>query len=98
MLTLAHWNWNLIKKLNKFYDRGLTMVEFSVIIRHMQKKINYFLFIVQGRGFHQRVELDRLGVVPRFVILPIMNHISDKMKRVVEVSEWYLRPHLWVNP
>ena len=64
----------------------------------MQKKTNYFLFIVQGRGFHQRVELDRLGVVPRFVILPIMNHISDKMKRVVEVSEWYLRPHLWVNP
>ena len=51
----------------------------------MQKKTNYFLFIVQGRGFHQRVELDRLGVVPRFVILPIMNHISDKMKRVVEV-------------
>ena len=74
------------------------MVKKSVIIKHMQKKINYFLFIVQGRGIHQSLELDFLGVAPRIVILPIMNHISDKMKRVVEVSEWYLRPRLWVNP
>ena len=82
MLTLAHWNRNLIKKLNKFYDRGLTMVEFSVIIRHMQKKINYFLFIVQGRGLHQRFELDSLGVAPRSVILPIMDHILGRVKLV----------------
>ena len=47
------------------------MVKKSVIIKHMQKKINYFLFIVQGRGIHQSLELDFLGVAPRFVILPI---------------------------
>ena len=58
------------------------MVEFSVIIRYMQKKINYFLFIVQGRGLNQRVELDKLGVVPRSVTLPVMNHTLDREKLV----------------
>jgi hypothetical protein len=48
----------------------------------MQKKTNYFLFIVQGRGFHQRVELDGLGVVPRFVTLPVMDHTLDREKLV----------------
>ena len=58
------------------------MVEFSVIIRYMQKKNNYFLFIVQGRGLYQRLELDSLGVVPRFVTLPVMNHTLDREKLV----------------
>tara|TARA_B100001057_G_scaffold26823_1_gene24571 strand:- start:170 stop:364 length:195 start_codon:yes stop_codon:yes gene_type:complete len=47
-----------------------------------EKKTNYFLFIVQGRGFHQRLELDSLGVVPRFVTLPVMNHTLDREKLV----------------
>ena len=61
------------------------MVKKSVIIKHMQKKINYFLFIVQGRGIHQSLALDFLGVAPRFVILPIMNHILGRVKQVVGV-------------
>tara|TARA_B100000035_G_scaffold32611_1_gene24773 strand:- start:267 stop:422 length:156 start_codon:yes stop_codon:yes gene_type:complete len=51
----------------------------------MQKKINYFLFIVQGRGFYQRAELDSLGVVPRFVTSQVMNHTLDREKLVVAV-------------
>jgi|MGYP001256948666 hypothetical protein len=51
----------------------------------MQKKINYFLFIVQGRGFHQRVELDCPGVAPRFVVLPTVNHILGIVGQVVGV-------------
>jgi len=48
----------------------------------MQKKTNYFLFIVQGRGLHQRLELDSLGVVPGFVTLPVMNLTLDREKLV----------------
>ena len=61
------------------------MVKKSVIIKHMQKKINYFLFIVQGRGLYQRLELDSLGVVPRFVTSQVMNHTLDREKLVVAV-------------
>ena len=63
----------------------MTRAKKSVIIKLMQKKINYFLLIVQGRGSHQRFELDCLGVAPRFVILPVMNHILGRVKQVVGV-------------
>jgi len=63
------------------------MVGFSVIIYIMQKKTNYFLFIVQGRGLNQRVELDKLGVVPRSVTLPVMGHTSDRKNLVDGVLE-----------
>jgi len=48
----------------------------------MQQKTNYFLFIVQGRGLHQRFELDSLGVVPRSVSSQDMGHTSDRKKLV----------------
>jgi len=51
----------------------------------MQKKTNYFLFIVQGRGIHQSLELDFLGVAPRFVVLPTANHILGIVGQVVGV-------------
>jgi len=46
----------------------------------MQKKTNYFLFIVQGRGFHQRLELDCLGVVPRHNLENKGCQIADRQK------------------
>tara|TARA_R110000822_G_scaffold5641_4_gene24214 strand:+ start:1174 stop:1296 length:123 start_codon:yes stop_codon:yes gene_type:complete len=37
---------------------------------------------VQGRGFHQRVELDSLGVVPRLVTSQVIGHTLDREKLV----------------
>jgi len=51
----------------------------------MQKKNYKLLFIVQGRGLYQRLELDSLGVVPRFVTSQVMNHTLDREKLVVAV-------------
>jgi hypothetical protein len=48
----------------------------------MQQKTNYFLFIVQGRGLHQRFELDSLGVVPRLVSSQDIGHTYDSKKLV----------------
>jgi hypothetical protein len=58
----------------------LTKLLKYVIIRYMQKKTNYFLFIVQGRGFHQRLELDCLGVVPRHNLENKGCQIADRQK------------------
>jgi len=49
----------------------------------MQKKTNYFLFIVQGRGFHQRLELDFSGVVPRSVVENTKGNISNTKREKV---------------
>jgi len=57
----------------------------------MQKKNNYLLFIVQGRGLYQRIELDCLGVAPRFVVLPTVNHILGRVKQVVGVDGYGIR-------
>tara|TARA_B110000046_G_C12631849_1_gene249002 strand:+ start:193 stop:417 length:225 start_codon:yes stop_codon:yes gene_type:complete len=74
-----------MKNQIKNHIKGLTKALKYVIIRHMQKKNNYFLFIVQGRGLYQRLELDSLGVVPRFVTSQVMNHTLDREKLVVAV-------------
>jgi len=56
----------------------LTLTPYFVIIDTMQQKTYNFLFIVQGRGFYQRVELDYLRVVPRLVVENTKSHITDR--------------------
>jgi len=51
----------------------------------MQKRINYSLFIVQGRGLHQTAELDNLEVVLRHGTRKAVSHHSTEWKLVLGV-------------
>ena len=47
-------------------------------IKELEQKTYKFFFIVQGRGFYKRVELDYLRVVPRLVVENTKSHITDR--------------------